>query len=399
MNHHVLSACLGVVLTALGSGCFAAKNKPLKEVYVDDFLVGVALGSRQVKGPAYVYPVSKDPQELEVLAREFNCVTAENLMKPCYMRSSLDAFNFEQADEFVDLAEDHDLAVVGHVLVWHAQTPEWFFQNDQGRPVSRNQLIERMRDHIHTIVGHYKGRIKYWDVVNEAVETRMGVDPENPTKPDGSPNKIREAFFRRSPWLEIIGEDYIELAFRFAHEADPEAILIYNDYGMTHRSKAEFVAENIVSRLKGKGVAIHGVGMQAHWHLQYPKIEDLQAAIDIFAAADVHISITELDVGLLPLAHDHQGADISIRVDLQDALNPYTQSVPPRVLERQAEKYRAIFDLFLENREEIDRITFWGISDRDSWLNSHPVRGRTAHPLLFDRNFQPKPAYEILRTR
>ena len=375
------------ILTALGTILFlsaCAEERPLKDVFKDDFQIGCALRSREKHGaPHYVYPVAKDPQELTVMAREFNVVTAENLMKPDFMRPAPGEFNFEQADEFVALAEQLGLDVVGHVLVWHAQTPKWFFEDEQGQPLSREALIERMRNHIHTIVGRYKGRIQTWDVVNEAVDTR-GADGE--------------AFFRKSKWLEIIGPEFIELAFQFAHEADPDAVLVYNDYGMTHKAKVDFVAENIVKRLKGKRIPIHGIGIQGHWHLQYPRPEEIQYAIETFADAGVHVSITELDVDVLPLADGYQGADVNKRIELQDKLNPYKEGVPADVLEQQAQKYRQIFEVLLENRQHIERVTFWGVSDRDSWRNNYPVRGRTAYPLLFDRDFKPKPACETLRS-
>ncbi len=363
----------------------APKQMSLKDVYKNDFMIGCALRSAEKLGaPDHVFPVAKEPRELAVMEREFNVVTAENLMKPQYMRPAPGEFNFEQADEFVDLAEQYGLEVVGHVLVWHAQTPEWFFQDENGETISRQALIERLREHIHTIVGSYKGRIKYWDVVNEAVDTR-------------EVNGIaQEAFFRKSKWLEIIGPEFIELAFQFAHEADPEAELVYNDYSMTHKSKVDFVAENIVKRLKEKGIAIHGVGMQAHWHLEYPRPAEIEYAIKTLSDAGVHISITELDVGVLPLADGYQGADVNRRIELQEKLNPYKERVPAEVLEEQAQKYRQVFEVLLEHRRDVERVTFWGVSDRDSWKNNHPVRGRTAYPLLFDRDFQPKPAYRSL---
>lgn len=380
MRKTVLIA-LGLSMTLAACG----KERTLKQAYKDDFRIGCALRSAEKTGaPHYVFPVAKEPQELEVMAREFNVVTPENLMKPQYMRPAPGEFNFEQADEFIDLAEQYGLEVVGHVLVWHAQTPEWFFQDENGDTISREALIERLREHIYTIVGRYKGRIKYWDVVNEAVDTREvnGV--------------AQEAFFRKSKWLEIIGPEFIELAFQFAHEADPKAELVYNDYAMTHKAKVDFVAENIVKRLKGKEIPIHGVGMQAHWHLQYPKSSELAVAIETLAEAGVHVSITELDIGVLPLADGYKGADVNKRIELQDKLNPYKEGAPADVLERQARKYRQVFDVLLEHRRNIERVTFWGISDRDSWKNNHPVRGRSDYPLLFDRQFQPKPAYREL---
>jgi endo-1,4-beta-xylanase len=369
------------------TGCFAS----LKDVYNDAFLVGAAVGSGTRSSL-----MRHDPQELEVLTREFNCVTAENLMKPEYLQPRPGEFNFEGTDALVTFAERNNMDVVGHVLVWHAQLPNWIFKDDQGKRVSREMLIARMREHIHKVVGRYKGRIKYWDVVNEAVETRTVVDETLPPDEEGNPQKKRIAVYRDSPWRQIIGDDYIELAFRFAHEADPNARLLYNDYNMTIKEKAEFVADMLCG-LKAKGMPIHGVGMQGHWHLEYPSMEQLQKAIDIYAAVGVMVSISELDVGILPLVDNYEGADVNKREELRDELNPYANDAPAEVLAQQADKYRDIFEVLLHNRDRIERVTFWGVSDHYSWLNNWPVLDRTAYPLLFDRDFQPKPAYHALQ--
>ncbi len=384
-----------MILSVLAIAALPVFGAPLKEVYAGEFLIGTALGSRSVNH-RYIYPMRKDARELELAVQEFNCITPENLMKMEYLQPKEGFFNFEQADEFMALAEKNDLVVVGHALVWHSQVPDWIFKDRAGNPVSRSVLIERMRKHIHTVVGRYKGRIKYWDVVNEAVVTRMVVDENLPPDEEGNPQKKQVAFYRESPWLQIIGEDYIELAFRFAHEADPEARLLYNDYSMTDRAKVEFVA-GMVRGLKDKGVPIDGVGMQAHWHLDYPSAEQLQDSIDILAATGVKVSITELDIGVLPKGSEYQGADVDRREELRAELNPYTNGIPAEVLREQGEKYRTVFEVFRKNREHLERVTVWGVSDKDSWKNNWPVPGRTAAPLLFDRNYQPKPAYFALQ--
>jgi len=244
-------------------------------------------------------------------------------------------------------------------------------------------------------VSRYKGRIKYWDVVNEAVDTRMMVDQRLPLDEKGNPQKKPVAFLRKTKWLEIIGEDYLELAFRFAHEADPDARLIYNDYSMNDRVKAEFVA-GMIRDLKKKKVPIHGVGMQGHWHLEYPTPGELQQTIRILAETGVKIHISELDLKVLPRAHGYAGADVETRVKLKAALNPYVDGIPAEVLRHQADRYAEIFSVLLANSPYIERVTFWGVSDKYSWLNDHPVHGRTAYPLLFDRNVEPKPAYFAL---
>ncbi|MDF7826213.1 endo-1,4-beta-xylanase [Pontiellaceae bacterium B12227] len=372
-----------------------SNGAPLKDAFADDFLMGTALGSR-ARNHSYKFPMRKDARELELVAQEFNCVTAENLMKMEYLQPKEGFFNFEQADEFMAYAEQNDLVVVGHALVWHSQAPGWLFKDKEGNPVSREVLIERMRKHIHTVVGRYKGRIKYWDVVNEAIDTKMVLDDTLPPDEEGNPQKKQVAFYRNSPWLQIIGEDYIELAFRFAHEADPEARLLYNDYSMTDKAKVDFAAE-MIRGLKARGITVHGAGMQAHWHLDYPDVEALQYSIDTLVSAGVKVSITELDIGVLPRASEYHGADVNRREELRAELNPYSNSIPAEVLNEQAEQYRAVFDVFLANSEHIERVTVWGVTDRYTWKSDWPVPGRSAYPLLFDRAYQPKPAYHALK--
>jgi len=357
--------------------------------------MGTALGSRDVNH-RYVFPMRQDAKELGVLTREFNCITAENLMKIKYIQPKEGLFNFDQADEFMTFAEKNNLTVVGHALVWHSQTPDWLFKDKSGNPVARDVLIKRMRDHIHKVVGRYKGRIKYWDVVNEAVDTKMVVDESLPPDEKGNPQKKQIAFYRESPWFQIIGKEYIELAFRFAHEADPEARLLYNDYSMTDRAKVEFVAE-MVRTLKAGGIPVDGVGMQAHWHLDYPDAEQLQESIDLLAETGVKVSITELDIGVLPRASEYHGADVSRREELRAELNPYSNSIPSEVLAEQADKYRMVFDVFRKNSGHIERVTIWGVADHYTWKADWPVPGRTAYPLLFDKNYEPKPAYHALQ--
>ncbi len=355
----------------------------MKEVYKNDFLIGAAVGERNTGHP-YKAPMRRNPRELAVLRREFNCITAENIMKWMFLHPKKGRYYFEAADELVEFAEANQMDVVGHVLVWHAMVPHWVFEDAEGKMLSREALIKRMREHIFTVMGHYKGRIKYWDVVNEAVDTRM-VD-------DGRGGQREEAFLRDSKWLQIIGEDFIEMAFRFAHEADPNALLLYNDYSMTKPAKADFVVQ-MIKRIRSKNVQVDGVGMQAHWHLKYPLPDELQKALDVYRGADLKVHITELDVGVLPLAHAYRGADISKRVDLIDRLNPYEAGIPDEVLSQQAERYGTFFEVLLRNRDMVERVTFWGIGDGESWLNTYPVHGRTAYPMPFDRNFEPKPAH------
>lgn len=358
----------------------------LKEVYKNDFLIGVALGSRDIKH-YYKYPMRKNRKELKIINREFNCVTAENLMKPMYINPHPEQYYFDATDELIEFAEKNDHVVVGHVLVWHAMTAPSFFEDNKGNLLSREQMIPRMRDYIHTVVGRYKGQIEFWDVVNEAVDLR--------TVENNKGEKVQQAFLRDSKWTRIIGEDFIELAFQFAHEADPEAQLIYNDFTMNNAVKAKYVADMCI-KMRKKGIRVDGIGMQAHWHLNYPSVKELNEVFDIFRSADLKVHLTELDVGILERPDTQQDADVSRNIKLQARYNPYTNGAPDSILEEHAEKYKMIFNVLLENRDIVDRVTFWGVSDQYSWLNHWPIEGRTSHPLLFDRDGQPKHAYDAL---
>jgi len=363
-----------------------ADSATLKSAYEDAFLIGnIIAGGFHAEDPPY----RQDDRELAILAREYNCLTSENNMKMMFVQPEEGVFNFKGTDAAVNFAESNDMLYVGHALVWHSMVPNWIFKYKNGKEVSREDLIDRMRTHIYTLVGRYKGRIKYWDVVNEAIDTKYIEDPKT-----GKNKQV--AFFRESPWMKIIGPEYIEMAFQFAHEADPDALLIYNDFSMFEEPKARFAA-GLYRYLKSKGIAIHGIGFQGHYHLKYPSLASLQKSIDIISAVGAQISISELDVGILPLIDDYKGADVDKKVELDKKLNPYVDGVPQKILAQQAVRYRELFELFMHNRDHIERVTFWGMLDQYSWINDWPVKGRTAAPLLFDRNYDVKPAYTALK--
>ncbi len=258
----------------------------------------------------------------------------------------------------VAFGERSGMFIVGHTLVWHKQTPQWVFQDSSGNAVSRDTLLARLRDHIHTVVGRYRGRIKGWDVVNEALND------------DGT--------LRQTPWLAGLGADYIAQAFRFAHEADPDAELYYNDYSLENAPKRRG-ALDLVRRLRDEGVPIAGVGLQGHDRMDWPTPAQQDSTIAAFAALGVHVMITELDIDLLP-----------------PDLNPYPDSLPDSVQQALARRYAALFAVYLRHADAITRVTFWGVSDGDSWLNNWPVRRRTNYPLLFDRQHRPKPAFDAV---
>ena len=362
----------------------------LKDVFKDYFLIGGALNRRVVTG--------RDPNAAAIAEKHFSTVTAENDMKWQLIHPEPNQYNWEPADSFIEFAENNNMVVIGHTLVWHAQTPNWVFQGTSPTPspnattdavdantprfgrrgrgfrgpyANREELLQRMQDHIHTVVGRYKGRVKGWDVVNEALDE------------DGS---LRS----RSLWLQIIGEgsenkqyDFIENAFRWAHEADPNAELYYNDYNLdTSKAKCDG-AVAIVKYLKSKGLRIDGVGIQLHGGLTYPSVEGLEYAITTLAAAGVKVMITELDIRTR--ARGYRGADIS-QVNRQSTEDQ--NAAAEETQKKLAEKYAEIFSILAKHKKDITRVTFWGVYDATSWIGGSP--------LLFDRNYQPKQAFDAV---
>lgn len=332
----------------------------------DRFLIGAAINNTQT-GPEC------DPRAERALTENFNSIVAENCLKPESLQPTEGNFEWDMADRYVEYGEDRGLNVFGHVLVWHSQTPDWFFKNDNGEDAERDVVIERMRNHIHTVVGRYKGRIKGWDVVNEAIED------------DGS--------LRETPWLRIIGPEYIEMAFRFAHEADPDAELYYNDYSMSSPAKRETVVR-MVNGLKEKGLRIDAIGMQSHNGLAYPNLEEYQKSIDAFASTGAKVMITELDLNALPNPESFGGAEVSQDFEYMAKMDPYKDGLTPEAEKAIDGRWLEFFRIYKENSDKISRVNLWGLGDSQSWLNDWPIKGRTSYPLLFDREFKAKPVVE-----
>lgn len=347
------------------------KNDPgLKDVFSGDFLIGTCMNTPQINGT--------DPKAKPFIAANFNSVTAENAMKWERIHPMPGKYDFAVADSIVKFALVNKMFVVGHTLIWHSQTPDWVFQDSLGNPLTRDALIERMKDHISTVVGHFKGKVKGWDVVNEAVDE------------DGS--------LRKSKWLEIIGEDYIQLAFEFAYAADPGAELYYNDYNNELADKREGVL-TVIKDLQRKGVKIDGVGIQGHWHLDSPKLNVIDESISKYASLGLKVMITEMEVNVLPTPPEVYGADVSQQARYLETLNPYPAGLPDSVSNHLAQRYADLLGVFLKHKDAVTRVTFWGVHDGYSWKNDWPIKGRTNYPLLFDRNYNPKPAfYAVIKT-
>lgn len=362
--------CLTITFLAVSSNVNAQNQSALKDAYSGCFLVGAALNAGEFTGENQLADA--------IIKAQFNTISPENVLKWEQIHPQPGIYDFAPADKYVEFGEQNHMFIIGHNLVWHSQVPKWVFEDEKGNPVTREVLLDRMRDHIKTVVGRYKGRIKGWDVVNEALDE------------DGT--------LRQSSWQKIIGDDYIEQAFRFAHDADPNAQLYYNDYSLESEAKRKG-ALALVKKLKAKGIPIAGVGLQDHVSLDWPTIDQIDTTITEFGKLQVKVMITELDVDVLPHADSNHSADVSLRAASDPKLNPYANGLPPLVQQQLASRYSDLFGVYSKHCRLVTRVTFWGVTDRDSWKNDWPVKGRTNYPLLFDRNAQPKPAFDAVIQR
>jgi endo-1,4-beta-xylanase len=357
----------GILLILAVTGCgkpasTGEETPALKNVFESAFLIGTAMNLSHIMG--------EDRQGLSLIKTHFNSITPENHTKWENIHPQPDTYNFDAADRFVEYGEQNGMFMVGHPLVWHSQTPQWVFQDASGQPVDRDTLLQHMREHIQTVVGRYKGRIQAWDVVNEAVAD------------DGS--------MRASQWHSIIGEDYIQKAFQYAHEADPDAELYYNDYSLENPAKRA-TAVALIKSLQEKGARVTAVGTQGHWGFDWPSHDELTKTITDFAALGVKVMVTEMELEVLPT--NYQGADIANKSEWDETIDPYRNGLPEDMQQKLAQRYRELFKVLLDHRDAITRVTFWGVTDGDSWKNNWPVQGRTNHPLLFDREGQAKAAF------
>lgn len=339
-----------------------AQEASIHANFSEHFMIGTAVSAKQISG--------SDRSTLNLVIKEFNAITPENVMKWELIHPKPNIYDFKAADELVNFAEQNDIFLVGHTLVWHQMTPDWIFKDETGENVSREVLLNRLEQHINAVAGRYKNRVDAWDVVNEALND------------DGS--------LRESNWLKIIGDDYIELAFRMAAKAAPNAKLYYNDYSLANPKKRNG-AIRLIKNLQSKGVKIDGIGLQGHYGLTWPSLHQLEDSIEAFAALGIDIFISELDISVLPRENgENQGADISINIEIEDKLNPYPRRLPPVIEAKLARRYYEIFAVLNKHRDSISRVSVWGLSDGNSWLNDWPVKGRTDYPLLFDRQMNKK---------
>jgi endo-1,4-beta-xylanase len=337
----------------------------LKDTFKDDFLIGAALNRSQFSG--------QDKRALPIIKTQFNTISPENALKWESVHPGLQKYNFAEADKYVRFGERNNMFIVGHTLVWHNQTPPEVFEDKDGNPVTRNVLLGRMREHIEKVVGRYKGRIDAWDVVNEALNE------------DGT--------LRQSPWLKIIGEDYIVRAFEFAHQADPSAELYYNDYSIENEPKRKG-AIRLIKTLLEKKIPVKAIGLQGHNNFKFPTLQQQEETIRAFSKLGIKVIISELDVSVLPDPEGFSGAEVTLDFEMHEKLNPYQSGLPKAIEEKLADRYVSLFEVYRKHREDILRVTFWNVTDGDSWLNNFPVRGRTNYPLLFDRRGKTKRAFD-----
>jgi endo-1,4-beta-xylanase len=324
----------------------------LKKVFEKDFLVGAAVSDDQISG--------KDAEVTSIIESQFNSITPENCLKWASVHPKPNVYNFEQADRFVAFGEKNKMQIIGHILIDQAQIPDWVFKDVNGNKVDRETLLKRMQEHISTVVGCYKGRINAWQVINEAIG--------------------RNGEIVKTRWFEIIGEDYILKAFEYAHQADPNVELYYNGQDMLTKEATDSII-HLTGVIKKQGGRIDGIGVQAHWGLDSPSLEEVENGIVRLTQSGVKVMITEMDITVLP--GNGSGKE----------LNPYPDALPDEVQEKLAKRYGELFSVFHKHADTIDRVNFWGVHDGQSWLNYWPIKGRTNYPLLFDRNYKPKPAF------
>lgn len=369
---------LTVLLLFTGSIIHTAAGQSrvsLKDAYEDAFMFGTAVNEAIVAGT--------DTAGQRIVIEQFNTITAENVMKAGPINPEPGVYRFAPADAFVDFGEKHGMFIVGHTLVWHNQTPDWFFKDEHGNPNTPVKQVERMRQHIETVAGRYAGRVDAWDVVNEVIDN------------DGS--------YRPTTWVNGVGsgDELVKKAFQFAAEYAPDAELYYNDFNAWRPAKRDGIMR-MVRMLQKEDIRIDGIGIQGHWGLNYPDKAYIEAAIDSFATLGIKVMITELDVDVLPLTREGQiiGTVMTHEQfqleEFEAFLDPYPDGLPADMQQKLADLYAELFEIFYRKRDKIDRVTLWGVHDGMSWKNDYPVPNRTNYPLLYDRNRQPKPALDAV---
>lgn len=373
--HATIIFCLSNCTSSQKTSIVNKQELTLKDAYKNSFLVGVAVNPAITSG--------RDKASQDIVLKHFNAITVENVMKAALINPQPGVYNFGPADEFVSFGEKNKMFIVGHTLVWHNQCPAWFFTNQSGKPNTKEEQIERLRSHIEAVAGRYAGRVNAWDVVNEVIDN------------DGS--------YRPTSWVNAFGngDTLVKYAFMFAAKYAPNTELYYNDFNAWRPEKRDGIVR-MIKMLQKEGIRVDGVGMQGHWGLNYPKTAYIEDAIDAYAACGVKVMITELDVDVLPLTKEGQiigqgMADKQFQLEeFKTFLDPYPNGLPDSVQTLLAKRYAEFFRIFYKKRDKIARVSLWGVQDGMSWKNDYPVPGRTNYPLLWNRQFKPKPALDAV---
>ncbi|MFT3934073.1 MAG: endo-1,4-beta-xylanase [Chitinophagaceae bacterium] len=353
------------------AGCTASKKTgalstipSLKDAFKNDFKIGTAMNTRQIE--------EKDAAAAMLIPQQFNTVTPENSMKAAIIHPGWDQYNFDLADKLVAYGEKNHLQINAHTLIWHSQLPMFM-----RRIKSPDSVRLYMTNHIATVAARYDGKVYSWDVVNEALNE------------DGS--------MRKSIFQQNLGDDFVVEAFRLAQQAAPHSKLYYNDYNI-EQPKKRAGAIALIKKIQAAGVRIDGVGIQGHWRAYDLPLKDIEQSIQEFSALGIEVMFTELDLSVLRNA-GAVTADVNQTSSGDNSNNPYTEGVPDAVQTQLSTAYESLFRLLVKYKKNISRVTFWGVNDGQSWLNDFPVRGRTNYPLLFNRQFKPKPAfYSVIKT-
>lgn len=360
---------LSLLLLAGSLSVNAAQDQALKNTFADSFKMGVAVNQDIVTG--------KNAAAQSIIAKQFNTVTLENAMKAEVIYPQQGKVDFSGADAFIDFAKQNNMFTVAHTLVWHNQTPDWFFTNSKNEPNTPAEQLEQMRKHIELVAGRYKNKVDAWDVVNEVIAD------------DGS--------YRPTVWVNRVGDGdtMVKAAFKYAQQYSPSTELYYNDFNAWRPEKRDGIIR-MIKMLQKEGIRIDGIGIQAHWGLNFPKMQYIEQAIDAYAALGIKVMITELDIDVLPLTKEGQitGTDMMKPQfqleEFETYLDPYKNGLPSDVEAQLNARYKTLFELFYAKRDKIDRVTFWGLHDGMSWKNDYPIPNRTNYPLLWDRNLNPK---------
>ena len=375
-------------MAALACCCHSmTAQTTLWEAYRDYWYTGVSVNQWQVEADnsgANVHDVTgqvsnDQTADWPVIAKNFNWVVAENCMKCEVIHPREGVYDFTLADQFVNKAKAAGMKVLGHCLIWHSQCAPWFHFDSEGKPVSRDVLKKRMREHIYTIVSHFRGRVDAWDVVNEAFED------------DGTP--------RQSLFHQILGTDYIPLAFQYAHEADPAAQLYYNDFSMNKAAKVEGVCR-FFRPLIEQGLPVTAIGMQGHMILEdnvdNSVIRQYEHSIETIAATGVPTFFSELDLSVLPNPYGFSGANISDKFAYRPEMDPYTKGLSKEQNAKMEQFWIDFYKMLIPHHKDILRVNFWCLNDANSWRNDFPIKGRTDYATLFDRQSRPKPVVQKL---